>query len=781
LQPHLKTPGVKKLFVPPIFILLSLISYSQIITTIAGDYNNIGFTGDGGPAMNASISGNTGVVVDKNNNIYISSGTRVRKINATTHNITTIAGTGSAGNQGDGGPAISALIQVLGMAIDHNNNIYLCCGNGGLSSVVIRMIDAASQNIYTVAGGPTNTYQGDGDLAINTRFTNIYDISIDKVGNIFLAESNPRKIRKIDVSTGIVSTYAGTGTSGYSGDGGPALNAALNFPASITVDTSGNVYYYDAGINIIRKIDPAGVITTIAGIPNTYGYSGDGGNANSASFNVGSGHITTDQAGNLYFVDNFNNRVRKIDAITNIISTIGGNGESGYSGDGSFAIAARISITRHLFATDSGTVYFYDNSARVRRIDGTSGSIATVAGNGNFSGDGGLAVNALINTPAGPLTDAFGAIFIQDHANNRIRKIDPVTNIITTIAGNGESVFAGEGGPAVSASLKFSASSNDKQIVMDANSNIYFTDNYSRIRKIDAITNIVNTIAGTGTRGFSGDGALASGAELNATRIAIDRQGNIYIADSVRIRKIDAATNIINTIAGMGTSGNSGDGGPAIAAQLNYPSFIFVDKAGNIYLGKTSTDTKIRKIDAVTNVINTIAGTGTSGNSGDGGLATAAKINPLSVYVDDSGYVYIASSGGGGGSFIRKIDPVTKIINSIAGTGAITGNTGDGGLATNATIAPSSVWVDRSGNVYFAQGSYGNIRKITYKNPVTTKAGGNWSDPNTWTSNTVPLSTDDVILLHDVTVDIDAQCKSLANKNHSLNINPGKNLIINGN
>ena len=340
------------------------------------------------------------------------------------------------------------------------------------------------------------------------------------------------------------------------------------------------------------------------------------------------------------------------------------------------------------------------------------GLIATIAGNGTagFSGDGSTATHAMLNYPSAVTADSSGNIYIPDPSNYRIRKIAAATGIISTVAGNGTNSFSGDGGLATNASMQ-----GANGVAVDGSGNIFIADTYdNRIRKVSASTGIITTIAGNGTSGFSGDGGPATSAELKGpTGIALDSSGNIYIGDTSnnRVRKITVATGIISTVAGSGNGSvfYSGDGGPATSACMYYPHGIALDASGNIYIADGNNQ-RIRKVTISTGVITTIAGSGVQGYSGDGSAATAAKLNyPLSVAVDSNGNVYV---GDGSNQRIRKITPSTGVITTIAGNGT-GGFVGDSGPATSAEIyGANGIALDSSANLYIADTGNQRIRMV---------------------------------------------------------------------
>jgi sugar lactone lactonase YvrE len=332
---------------------------------------------------------------------------------------------------------------------------------------------------------------------------------------------------------GVITTVAGNGTPGYSGDAGPATGAEFNYPIGVAFDASGNLYIADAANNRVCKVDRAGVITTLAG-NGTPGYSGDAGPAIWAELNYPMG-LTLDASGNLYIADAENNCIRKVDR-TGVITTVAGNGTQGYSGNGP-AVDAELNQPTGVAVDRAGNLYIVDNqNFCIRKVD-TRGMITSDAGTGtqDYSGDGGPAVDAGLNCPAGVAVDRAGNLYIADARNNRIRKVD-ANGMITTVAGNGRQGYGGDGGPATSAELNYPAG-----MAFDADGNLYIADNgNNRIRKVDT-SGLITTVAGNGTQGYSGDGGPATGAELNyPAGIALDASGNLYIADikNNRIRKV---------------------------------------------------------------------------------------------------------------------------------------------------------------------------------------------------------------------------------------------------
>ena len=303
--------------------------------------------------------------------------------------------------------------------------------------------------------------------------------------------------------------------------------------------------------------------------------------------------------------------------------TVAGNGSGGFGGDGGPATSAQLSGPAGVATDATGNLFVADwSNCRIRKV-ASSGIITTVAGTGacGFGGDGRLATAAYLHSPGGVAVDAVGNLFVADTYNNRIREVS-ASGIITTVAGGGAyNGFGGDGGPATAASLGF-----PNGVAVDAFGNLFIADtSNSRIRKVSA-GGIITTVAGTGTAGFSGDGGLAMAAQMSSPAgVLVDAAGNLFIADAgnQRIRKVSAG-GIITTVAGTGTAGFSGDGGPATDAQLSVPYGVAVDAFGNLFIADTGNQ-RIRTVSASA-IIATIAGTGIQGSSGDGGPAIDSRL-----------------------------------------------------------------------------------------------------------------------------------------------------------
>jgi uncharacterized protein (TIGR03437 family) len=337
-----------------------------------------------------------------------------------------------------------------------------------------------------------------------------------------------------------ISTIAGNGTAGYSGDGGAATSAELDNPRGIVTDPAGNVYFCDFTNNRVRKIATNGTITTVAGT-GIGGYNGDNIQGTAAQLNQPY-RVALDPAGNLYIADPGNNRIRKL-APNGIITTVAGNGSANYSGDGGPATSAALDYAEDAVVDVFGNIFIADSANNVIRKVSTSGIITTVAGNGyaagtgngNYTGDGGLATHATLYNPVSIAVDPAGDIFISDQLNNVIREVN-TSGIINTVAGTGTFAFGGDGGPAIKAEFGYPAG-----VALDAAGNLYIVDvNNDRLRVMLTNGNIA-TVAGNGNAGFGGDGGPATSAELNAPRsVAVGTFGDVYIADfsNNRVRQL---------------------------------------------------------------------------------------------------------------------------------------------------------------------------------------------------------------------------------------------------
>ena len=644
------------------------------------------------PALSAPVSFPVGVVADSTGNVYFQDGwlNIVYRVDSQ-GKLTRVAGTGVPGYSGDGIPAITAQLNLYGnMARDAAGNLYVADSGGSR----VRKI-ATDGNIYTVAGTGVAGYSGDNGPATAAQVYGPIAVAVDATGNVYIADEFNNRIRMVSTS-GTISTVAGNGAKGYGGDGAPATAAQLQRPQGIAVDSHGNLFIADTTNQRIRKVTTDGNIATIAGT-GTSGYSGDGGAATSAKLASPQG-IAVDSAGSVYFADTNNNRIRRISGVN--ISTVAGNGALSFSGDGGPATSAGLGRPIGVAIDANGVLYIADTyNQRVRKV--SAGVIGTIAGGG--VADGGPAAFGLTNEPYGAVKDANGNLYVVEARGHRVRKITP-SGTLSTFAGTGVPGYAGDGGQATSAQLNW-----PQGLVLDGSGNLYIADTgNNRVRKVTP-AGIITTFAGTGVYGYSGDDGPATSAKLaDPTAVAVNSQGNVYIADSDnnRIRMV-STSGAITTVAGNGTEGFAGDGQAATSAKISYPKAIALDNAGNLYIADAN-NYRVRMVSKA-GTINTVAGNGTSGNSGDNGPATSAQLNyPGGVAVDPAGNIYIADSYS---NRIRLVNTSGTIYTVAGGSGA---TLGDGGPANLSYLSdPVNISIDGAGVVYIADSGDNLVRTLT--------------------------------------------------------------------
>jgi uncharacterized protein (TIGR03437 family) len=653
--------------------------------------------------------------------------------------ITTVAGIGTF--TGFYRPATKAEISPYGSPeFDGRGNLYI---PEGQFNRVTRVRSDGILEPFAGSGappGPDGSDVGDGGPAIQASLNGPRGVTTDSDGNVYISDQGHR-VRRVDVSTGIITTIAGGATGGFSGDGGPAVKAQLNNVSHITGDRKGTLYFIDfddrAGIGRIRKITPDGIISTVAG-DGPAGFAGDGGPASLARFNfifADLGSLALDGSGNLYIADVGNERVRRIDAGTGLISTVYGpvnspgppfsvacdaagdvwialqNGpilEVGPDGRflASYGNANRVSLSEDgtpiadvvllgnqgLTIDPAGNpVYSSSMPSRVRRLNLTTGFVETLAGiDPEVIGDNGPAIATTLGSLEGAI--AFlpaGDLLFGDTGHRLLRRIDSSGNVSTYV--NGGFAAQLEGTEPISGGTA---------IQPDEAGNVYIVG--GNVFRIDS-ERVVHLVAGHGpTAAFSGDGGPSTSADLSQPwDIALDRGGNLFIADTNnnRIRRVDANTGIITTVAGSGKVNGlehygegsfCGDGGAATEACLNTPLGVAVDPSGNLFIADTYND-RIRKVD------------------GSGGIATFANMGANKLSFDAAGNLYVASD---------RVWRFTPDGRSRIIAGSSEGFSGDGGPALAAQISPArlsgGVAIDSEGNLFLWDGGNYRIRAIRY-------------------------------------------------------------------
>jgi uncharacterized protein (TIGR03437 family) len=602
---------------------------------------------------------------------------------------------------------------------------------------VIRRMDPVTGAMRVVVGGGTIVEDAVPAPAGSVQLSRPSHLLGDAAGNIYFTDSGNNRVRKL-TPDGLVTTVVGTGQAGYAGDGAPARLALLNSPSGLVFDAAGNLYIADAGNCRIRRVDAASNISTMAGSGQCRN-SGDGGPAlkaglPTAGFPHGMNGLAFDSKGNLYVAAR--EAIRRIDRGTGIITTVVGipnDGPCGQYTDGTLATTRATCGTVGLLFDQDDNLYFTYTSglakvtaatglvthmggqwhgggvvrntagrfvftaslnARVLQTGTAPPQVTTIAGTDDpFDGPGRLAV---LTQPSGIATDAQGNVYVAEMTRNRVRRIDAASGQTTTVVGGGTTPLA-DGVPATAAKAD-----RIRSVHVDSRGNIFF-DQIPSVWKVDAATGKISRVAGQGQQGYSGDGGPAVQATLfDLTGIVTDAAGNVFIADAgnYRVRKVDAATGIITTIAGNGSSAApSGDGGPATAASLPSLSGLAFDRSGQLLIGAQD----LRRVDLSTGLIATVqARSQPGGPLGKVGGAAA-------VTVDRENNIFFLS-----GNSIVKIQAADSLLATVAGS-SIPGFFGDGGLASLArfSLGQSGITADPAGNIYVADSENGRVRKLS--------------------------------------------------------------------
>lgn len=555
-----------------------------------------------------------------------------------------------------------------------------------LAAGAMAQVAPVSYHLETLAG---SDFVGDGGPATLALLVQAEGVAVDSRGSVYVADAGDHRVRKIS-SNGIVSTVAGNGRPGFSGDGGPATAAQLRTPYGLAVDRDGNLYIADLGNARIRRVSADGIISTVAGggilAPNE-------GRAPTEVALIRPRNVAIDFYGTLYFTDFGAHRAYQLRE-SGMLGVVAGTGAAGFSGDGGPAVRAQLDSPAGIVVDPSGNVLIADSAnGRIRKV--WRGAIATLAD----SGVPGAAPAIPVRTPAGLALDPDGSLFIADIGGNQILRVTPAL-AVTPVAQ-----------PA-------------RDLVIDAQGNLYTCSGpliYRRPRSGSPIL-----IAGSYAGNYTGDNAAGRARLQDPSAVARDLAGNLYVADTGnhRIRKITPDGSVL-TVAGNGARGFGGDSGLALGAQLDTPGGVAVDRLGNLYIGDTGNH-RVRRVDAA-GVIVTLAGTGARLRSPDGTIAARSPLDaPTSLAVDREGNLYVSETGA---HSIRKIS-TAGILGTVVGNGS-RGYFGDGGPAIGASLdSPQGIALDADGNLFIADAGNHRIRRVSAPSGYGPPLISTFPDPN---------------------------------------------------
>lgn len=614
---------------------------------------------------------------------------------------------------------------------------------------------AAGQSIFTLAGGGV-----DDGLPATLSTLHPQGVAVDAAGNVYIADKGHNRVRKVSVASGLISTVAGNGHPGFSGDGGLGSMASLNQPTSITFDPDGNLVIADWGNHRIRRVDArSGVISTVAGGGE---YLGDGGPANQASL-LEPASVVFDREGNYYITDSKHNRIRMVERGSGVIRTIAGTGAQGFSGDGGPATAATIWEPWGIALDKAGNVLFSDCglNSRIRRVDSRTGTITTVAGIGQSggagpaSGDGGPATAARLVRPFGIAVDTTDGLYVADEIG-LLWRISFTTGVITWVGRQG--AWGLPYGVAVDSTGALLVANKQGQVLIGdapdwkprllAGGGITLRGDGGPARQafLNQPTSAVRTSSGDvfiadnmnfALRRVGGqDGLISSVPDMGRPRsLAADARGSVIIggSDAPRswVRRLDTGTGDVTYVAGVGNTCSQGDGGPAIDARLasggwGVPS-LAVERTGDLILVDVN---RVRRVTTGTGLISTVAGNGSNAYSGEGGPATAATLDSITALaIDAAGDIYL-----GEGGCMRRVSAGTGRITTVAGHGADPisypdCDFRDGASALQTPIKPQCIAIDSSGQLLVASGPDGRVLKVDPARGTAAAASNAYLDP----------------------------------------------------
>ena len=639
-----------------------------------------------------------------------------------------LAGGGEFGDAGDGQPAARAQFRSIGgVAVDPQGRVYISDPQANR----VRRIGADGV-IQTVAGTGVRGSAGDSGPATQAELTEPTRLLVDGAGVLLIAELH--RVRRVEVD-GTITTVIGDGQPGLEGDGGSASLARVAGNAGMALDGEGTLFIAERAAHRVRRIGTDGIVTTMAGT-GIAGSAGDGAAAASAELNQPV-DVEVDALANVLIAELGGNRIRRVSGQSSVaaIHTLAGTGEPGMAGDGGSAVGAQLNGPQAVAVDTDGNVFVADwNNRRIRRID-SSGGIATVAGDiQQPSTSGRLAVDTRLELPVDVTVTTRGELLVVEQGTRRLRALVPIAQIpaepeapaappyqapararalpppvageliAEVFAGRGEPGYDGEGGLRSDAQF-----STPRGIAVDEAGRVLIADTGNhRVRRIE-LDGTVRTVAGNGSPGFSGDGGLATAAQLNRPHhVTVDAEGSLYIADAgnFRVRRV-SPDGVIGTMVGGSAPGSAGDGGPAAYASLTEPVGVALDPFGRLYV-VDAPDHRVRRIDP-DGTIFTIAGTGEFGAAGDGGPGSAADVGfPQRVVVDAAGDVLISQLQAGVVRRLRRDGGIELAAGSLDPSAPDEGPT-----ASVRIEAPIGLAADAAGGFYVVESGAGTVTAVS--------------------------------------------------------------------
>jgi sugar lactone lactonase YvrE len=691
------TDGAGNIYVADTFNnTIRKIDVHGVVTILAGSPGQVG--GSDGVGNAARFSSPASIVADNSGNLFVTDAdnSTIRRISSGGV-VTTIAGTAGETGIDDGIGSAARFSYPLGVALDNAGNLYIAdSGNSTIRKIF-------TNGTVTTLAGTAGRYGSNDGTTTNAQFYYPSGVAVDGAGNVFVADQSNETIRKI-TPAGVVTTIAGNVGQSGSADG-PNTNATFNYPASLAVDGAGNIYVADSFNSTIRKITSAGAVTTLAGNASTTGNSD--GTGQTAQFNYPEG-LTVDGAGNVLVADTYNSSIRIVSP-AGLVATIAGSPDRSGTADATGSVA-RFNTPYSVAADAAGYLYVADShNDTIRRVS-PGGLVSTIAGSaGQVGTNDGIGNLARFNIPYGVAVNGAGTVFIADTSNNTIRKQDP-NGQITTLAGS-----PGQSGSA-DGTNNLARFSGPIGLAVDNFNNIFVADFYNNtIRKI-TVDGVVSTVAGSPGQSGTADGTNTTARFNSPFCLALDGSGNLFVSDAGNntIRKV-TANGAVTTAAGSPGQPGSTDGVGG-AARFFYPAGLAVDNLGNVFIADVGNST-IRKM-AADGTVTTIAGApGLTGTTD--GIGSAARFSyPVGMGSDSNGFLYVTDSGT---HLIRKVTPAGFVITLAGGPGQA------GSQDVSADMArffqPSGVAVDPVGNIYVADTYNDAIRMVGRDRTVKTIAG----------------------------------------------------------